>query len=121
MIGFTNHCPKCGAKSSFVPEQMECDKSLVIWCNHCQDFISQTFTLETFRRWWLRYEEGEDDLKPPVSKALLEKLVALQEEIAKDPDCYLDRVEIHLKDFTDYKYTDEGELQDGLANEQKGK
>lgn len=112
MIGFTNRCPKCGEKSSFVPEELECDKALVLWCNHCEEFISQTFTLETFRRWWARYDEGEDSLKPPVSKVLLEKLTALQEELANDPDCYLDKVEIHLKDFTDYGFTDGSEDDD---------
>ncbi len=116
MIGFTNHCPKCGKPSHFVPEEMECDKSLVAWCKHCGEYISQTFTLETFRRWWARYEEGEDDLQPPVSKETIEKLAAIEQLLRDDPNCYLDRVEIHFKDFTDYKYTDEGDVKNDVEN-----
>ncbi|MGG1263773.1 hypothetical protein [Brevibacillus laterosporus] len=109
MIGFTNKCPHCGKSSSFSPEEMECDKSLVLWCNHCQQYISQTFTIETFRKWWARYDTGEDKLKPPISKEFLTKLTAIETEIQSDPECYLDKVEIHLKDFTDYKYSSEDE------------
>lgn len=110
MLGFTNRCPHCGKSSSFTPEEMECDKSLALWCNHCGEYISQTFSLETFRRWWARYDEGEDKLKPPVSKELLGQLTEIQIQIGLDPECYLDKVEIHLKDFTDYKYSDEGDV-----------
>lgn len=116
MIGFTNRCPKCGKESNFVPEEMECDKSLVIWCRHCGDYISQTFTLETFRRWWKRYELGEDELKPPVSKEAIAKLEEVEEMLRNDPDCYLDRVEIHFKDFTEYKFT-EGDDPDGISSD----
>lgn len=113
MIGFTNLCPHCGKRSAFTPEEMECDKSLALWCNHCGEFISQTFTIETFKRWWERYDAGEDKLKPPISKFLLEHLEFTENLIRNDKDCYLDKVEIHLKDFTDYKYTDEeGEKND---------
>jgi uncharacterized Zn finger protein len=107
VIGFMNKCPHCGGDSSFVPEEMECDKALVLWCRHCGEFVNQTFTLETLRRWWARYDEGEESIKPPVSKAMLARLTAIEEELRNDPDCHLDRVEIHLKDFTDYRYTSE--------------
>lgn len=106
MIGFTNRCPKCGKASHFVPEEMECDKSLVAWCKHCGDYISQTLTIETFVKWWSRYDAGEDENKPPISKEILGKLMAIQTEIKHDPECYLDIVEIHLKDFNEYKYTE---------------
>jgi hypothetical protein len=114
MIGFTNLCPKCGKISHFVPEEMECDKSLVSWCKHCGDYISQTFTLETFRKWWERYDAGEDDLKPPISKAYILVLQGIEKMLEDDPDCYLDKVEIHFKDFTDYKYTEVEE--DDISN-----
>lgn len=113
MLGFMNRCPKCGKESHFVLEEMECDKSLVAWCRHCEDYVSLTFTLETFRRWWKRYELGEDELKPPVSKEIIQKLEEIEELLRNDPNCYLDRVEIHLKDFTDYKFTDDGGENDG--------
>lgn len=118
MLGFTNRCPKCGKESHFVPEEMECDKSLVIWCKHCGEHLSQTFTLETFRRWWGRYDEGEDDLKPPISKTVLADLKRIEDYLKTDPNCYLDRVEIHFKDFTDYKYTDEGDAEDDQTTEE---
>lgn len=106
MIGFLNKCPKCGKDSRFVIEEMECDKALVAWCYHCSDYISLTYTLETFRKWWRRYELGEDELKPPVSKEIIEKLEEIEELLRSDPNCYLDKVEIHFKDFTDYKFSD---------------
>lgn len=115
MLGFMNRCPKCGKPSNFVPEEAECDKSLLAWCRNCNDYISQTFTLETFRRWWNRYELGEDNLKPPISREVLAKLEAIEEELRNDPDCYLDRVEIHLKDFTDYKFTEDDN--DGVSSD----
>jgi hypothetical protein len=114
MIGYTNRCPKCGKDSHFVLEEMECDKSVVAWCKHCKDYVSLTFTLETFRRWWLRYESGEDTLKPPMSKEIMLKLANIELLMQDDPDCYLDKVEIHLKDFTDYKYTEVED--DGLSS-----
>ncbi|ASR48503.1 hypothetical protein B4V02_18260 [Paenibacillus kribbensis] len=111
MIGYMNKCPLCGAESSFVPEEMECDQSLVLWCKHCGDYINQTITLESLRRWWARYDAGEDAYKPPVSKNTLLKFEKLEQTLANEPDCNLNRVEIHLKDFTNYHYTDVEETQ----------
>lgn len=115
MIGFMNKCPKCGKDSNFVLEEMECDKSLVAWCRHCEDYISQTLTLETFRRWWKRYEIGEDKIMPPISKEVIQRLGEIEELLRNDLECYLDKVEIHFKDFTDYVYR-EGEDTDGLQS-----
>ncbi|MGG4144822.1 hypothetical protein ABEW34_17035 [Paenibacillus algorifonticola] len=107
MVGFMNKCPHCGYKSSFTPEEAECDKALMLWCNHCGHFINQSFTIQTFEKWWSRYDEGEELFKPPISKQLLIKLQALENEIRADQDCFLDHVQIHLKDFTDYLYCEE--------------
>lgn len=110
MKGFTNRCPLCGTISSFTPEEMECDNALVLWCNYCRGFINQTFTLKTFRKWWSRYDEGEDKNKPPISKNMIENLELLEKLVAQEENCFLDKVEIHFKDFTDYRYTmQEGE------------
>jgi len=111
VIGYMNRCPHCGAESSFVPEEMECDHSLVLWCKHCGDYINQTITTESLRRWWARYDAGEDAYKPPVSKNTLLMLQKLEQSVADEPDCTLNRVEIHLKDFTNYHYTDAEETQ----------
>jgi len=107
MIGYTNYCPKCGKPSSMTLEEMECDKSLMAWCNHCNEPISLTFSLETFNRWWERYDAGEDELKPPISKKTLLQLSKIEEILREDEECYLDKVEIHFKDFTDYGYKEE--------------
>ncbi|ALA07240.1 hypothetical protein SECTIM467_116 [Brevibacillus phage SecTim467] len=110
MIGFTNQCPHCGGKSSFTPEEMECDKSLVLWCNHCGNFLNQTLTLETLRRWWKRYELGEESIIPPVSKKNLTDL-EIVEKMLNEESGWMKDIEIHIKDFRDYRYTstEEGE------------
>jgi hypothetical protein len=113
MIGYLNKCPHCGGDSSFVLEEMECDKSLVAWCKNCGNYINQTITLETIRRWWSRYEEGEENINPPVSKVYLGVLEDVERLIKNDSDCFFDRVEIHLKDFTEYKFTGEGDSDEG--------
>ncbi|ATO51398.1 hypothetical protein P4V86_05110 [Brevibacillus laterosporus] len=109
MIGYLNKCPHCKKEASFVLEELECDKSLIAWCRSCGNYINQTFTLETFRKWWERYQQGEEKIEPPIKKEMLEKLKMLEEAIALDSSCNLNRVEIHLKDFTDYVYKNDGE------------
>lgn len=109
MIGFMNKCPHCGHKSSFAPEEMECDKSLVLWCNNCGNFVNQTLTLETIRRWWLRFDEGEESINPPVSKESLNELLDIQERLNEMNDSILESIEIHVKDFTDYHYVGDGD------------
>lgn len=117
MIGFTNRCPHCGGSSSFVPEEMECDKSLVLWCNLCGNFINQTLTLETIRRWWVRVDEGEESIEPPLSKAQLAELLSIQETLNYEKHGKtLEKIEIHIKDFTDYRYTDEGDENEGTSD-----
>ena len=109
MLGYMNKCPHCGTESSFVPEEMECDKSLVLWCKHCGNYINQTITMESLRKWWARFDEGEDSFRPPVSKDIMIMFEKLEQTLATDPECYLNQVEIHLKDFTDYHYSDSEE------------
>ncbi|WP_327204659.1 hypothetical protein [Paenibacillus terrae] len=60
--------------------------------------------MESLRKWWARYDAGEDTFKPPVSKGILLMFERLEQTLADEPDCNLNRVEIHLKDFTDYRY-----------------
>ncbi|MHA7967026.1 hypothetical protein ACX93W_23195 [Paenibacillus sp. CAU 1782] len=109
MIGFMNKCPHCGQKSSFVPEEMECDKALVLWCNHCGNFINQTLTIETIRRWWLRVDEGNESIKPPISKNQCFQLEAIEELLNKEQaNSSFPKIEIHIKDFGDYVYTEIG-------------
>ncbi|OBZ11883.1 hypothetical protein A8L34_16305 [Bacillus sp. FJAT-27264] len=108
MLGFMNKCPHCGGKSSFTPEEMECDKSLMLWCNHCGNFINQTLTLETIRRWWIRHDEGGESIEPPLSKIQLEELLVLQDKLNLESNrVALENIEIHIKDFTDYLYTED--------------
>jgi len=113
MLGFLNRCPHCGAESSFVPEEMECDKALVLWCRHCGNFINQTLTLETIKRWWIRFEAGEEAIEPPIGKEDLKELSRIQERLgnSRRHENILERFEIHLKDFTDYYYA-EGTIED---------
>ncbi|WP_363325740.1 hypothetical protein [Paenibacillus vandeheii] len=85
---------------------MECDKALVLWCSHCGNFINQTFTIETVRRWWVRYDEGEESIVPPVSKYNLQKLMEIEQMINEQGE-WMESIEIHIKDFKDYQYTDE--------------
>jgi uncharacterized Zn finger protein len=116
MIGFMNHCPHCGGKSSFTPEEMECDKALVLWCGNCGNFINQTLTLETIRRWWLRYDEGEESITPPLSKESVEQLTAIEAQLNEGNTGILERIELHIKDFADYHYTEEGDGNEGTSN-----
>ncbi len=117
MKGFMNICPHCGQKSSFTPEEMECDKALVLWCNHCSNYINQTLTLETIRRWWVRVDEGEESIQPPISKTQLTELLTLQEAVNKKKNgSVLENIEFHLKDFADYHYSEDSQL-DALENE----
>ncbi|MGG1616557.1 hypothetical protein [Paenibacillus sp. NRS-1781] len=39
-----------------------------------------------------------------MSKGILLMFERLEQTLADEPDCNLNRVEIHLKDFTDYRY-----------------
>ncbi len=114
MLGYMNKCPHCGADSSFVPEEMECDKSLVLYCRSCGDFVNQTLTLETIRRWWLRVNEGEEVIKPPITE---EEWIALKkmEDYLNQGREGVDKIEIHLKDFIDYHYTEESEEDESTA------
>lgn len=108
MIGFLNTCPHCGARSSFTPEEMECDKALVLWCNECGNFINQTLTLETIRRWWLRVDEGEESIEPPISKAQWLELSFLEERLNLERhNDLLPKIELHIKDFSDYHYSED--------------
>lgn len=110
MLGTMNSCPHCGGKSSFMPEEMECDKALVLWCKECGNYISQTMTLETIRRWWLRVDEGEESIEPPLTRAQWLELTYLEERLNNEkPNNMLDKIEIHIKDFAEYHYTDEEE------------
>ncbi|WP_341480008.1 hypothetical protein [Paenibacillus dendrobii] len=85
---------------------MECDKALVLWCQHCGNFINQTLTLETIRRWWLRFDEGEESIRPPISKESYDELHRIEERLNETDGSILERIELHLKDFTDYHYTE---------------
>ncbi len=91
-----------------MPEEMECDKTLVLWCRHCQNFINQTLTLETIRRWWIRYEEGEETVVPPIGKHALEELLLIQTRLNAVNTGILEKIELHLKDFFGYNYREEG-------------
>ena len=104
MIGFMNQCPHCGEKSSFVPEELECDKALILWCQQCGNYINQTFSLETIRRWWERFEEGEDSIHPPIPKEALMELLQIESRLNTKNDSFLDKIELHLKDYMNYKY-----------------
>ncbi|MFF2889494.1 hypothetical protein [Paenibacillus sp. NPDC057967] len=101
-----NKCPHCGGKSSFSPEEMECDKGLVLWCNNCGNFVNQTLTIETIRRWWIRYDEGEETIVPPVSKKNLMRLMDVEQMLNEEGE-WMESIEIHIKDFRDYSYTED--------------
>lgn len=79
------------------------DENLIVNHVYCKDYSE--------RRWWTRYDAGEDAYKPPVSKDTLLKFKQLEQALADESDCNLARVEIHLKDFTNYHYTDPEETQ----------
>lgn len=118
MIGFMNKCPHCGHKSSFTPEEMECDKALVLWCNICGNFLNQTLTLETVRRWWLRVDEGEETIEPPISKSQWLELTNFEELLNTERHNYLlPNLEIHIKDFSDYNFTEIERGDDGTRGD----
>lgn len=100
----------------FTPEEMECDKALVLWCNNCGNFINQTLTIETVLRWWLRYNEGEETIVPPVSRKNLQKLINIEQMLNEEGE-WMESIEIHIKDFREYHYTEvEGENHEGSGN-----
>lgn len=103
MTGYLNRCPNCDAESNFVLEELECDKALVAWCRSCGEYVSLTTTLETYRKWWGRFYSGEEHTLPPVSLKVVEKLTELEHLLRNDPSCYMDKVEIHFKDFNEYE------------------
>ncbi|WP_018884245.1 hypothetical protein [Paenibacillus massiliensis] len=109
MLGYMNKCPNCGEDSSFVPESMECDNALVVWCRHCGNFINLTLTMETIRRWWVRVDDGEESIAPPISRESMEELLDLQERLNEMNSGILEKIEIHIKDFADYRYTEDDE------------
>lgn len=111
MLGYMNKCPNCGSDSHFVPEEMECDKSLVLWCRECSSFINQTLTLETIRRWWARVDDGEESIEPPLSREQLEELLLVEQKLNENrTSAFLEKIELHIKDFSDYRYTEEEDM-----------
>lgn len=104
MLGFMNKCPNCNRDSSCMLEEAECDKAIIAWCTHCGEPLSLTVSLETLRRWWLRYEAEEESIRPPVPKEQIDMLLQIEEESVAW--CDWGRIELHIKHFKDYKYKD---------------
>ncbi|MDF2936028.1 MAG: hypothetical protein K0Q90_1401 [Paenibacillaceae bacterium] len=106
MLGFLNVSPCCGKEPAiFSLEEMECDQALMAHCRHCGEPLSLTITLETLRRWWLRYEAREEKMKPPIPKEYLASLFKIEEN--SETWCEWGKIEIHLKHFKNYRYTEE--------------
>ncbi|MBD8498866.1 hypothetical protein [Paenibacillus arenosi] len=105
MKGYMNKCPHCGSDSAFVPENMECDQALVLWCKSCGNFINQTFTLETIRRWWIRFDEGEEAIIPPINRSNLIKLQQLEQLLNEEAE-WMEGIELHIKDFKEYEFSE---------------
>lgn len=86
----------------FSLEEMECDNALIAHCRNCGEPLSLTISLETLRRWWLRFDSGEEEQKPPVPKNQLSSLFKIED--SSTAWCDWGKIEIHLKHFRDYKY-----------------
>lgn len=101
-------CPNCHKEAKFMPEQMPCDGSLVLWCEKCGNYVSLTTTIQTYRNWWDRYDKGETEEKPPISMATIRELNSLQDRVnIVLKDLIGGKATIHIQDFQEFQEVDD--------------